>query len=471
MNGLRTSRVVVIDDDLECATPLLLSLAQLGIGAAYFNGEVEQLPLRPLTGIRLVFLDLRLQSSVSIDGDKQIQSTLNILKKTVDLNNQSIGIVFWTRYDEDVAILEKQLELTLPEFQPLFLMNLGGKETSVNQWNKGTFSPTKLRDSVSRLFEKRLSETLLWEWDQAVHDAATQTVDVINNLSDPSVTDNSLQLLGALTVASCGQIDILPIDAVHYLFESLNPIHFDQLENQTQYPSELAEKHTKKLIRLSKTKVKPEQAARLDGMLLVASISSTDKIVQPGDLFIGKPDSSRYCPINRFEMGINDVLDRIELKFTKDAEYKKKHEEHKKELKKTNTSNRKKLLALTKSMEKRKQSILDEFRPVLLDVSPKCDFSQNKRPIVRFLGGFIFPDKHRDLLSQPDFIYRFPPCVYPGLDGIWHLVFNSRFSYGLKNPGRRIRTKPAFRLRRSVFTDVQVWFASRCARPGYMSVS
>lgn len=37
MNGLRTARVVVIDDDKDEALPLLEVISQLRIGSVYFN--------------------------------------------------------------------------------------------------------------------------------------------------------------------------------------------------------------------------------------------------------------------------------------------------------------------------------------------------------------------------------------------------------------------------------------------------
>ena len=60
MNILKTARVVVVDDVESEATPLLLALAKIGIGAWYFTGDVDKLPKSHLDGIRVVFLDLRL---------------------------------------------------------------------------------------------------------------------------------------------------------------------------------------------------------------------------------------------------------------------------------------------------------------------------------------------------------------------------------------------------------------------------
>ena len=54
MEGLRTPRVVVIDDRLDEAAPLLRVLATLGVPAQNFTGNQQELPAAPFAGIRLL---------------------------------------------------------------------------------------------------------------------------------------------------------------------------------------------------------------------------------------------------------------------------------------------------------------------------------------------------------------------------------------------------------------------------------
>ena len=63
MEGLRTSRVLVVDDKFEEALPFIQAIAKYGIGALYFSGvKDEELPEEgnKLTGIRLAALDMNL---------------------------------------------------------------------------------------------------------------------------------------------------------------------------------------------------------------------------------------------------------------------------------------------------------------------------------------------------------------------------------------------------------------------------
>ena len=62
MDGLRTARVLVLDDEIKEARPFMEALAKRGIGSTYFSGDVDTLPCpdRKLTGIRLAALDLDL---------------------------------------------------------------------------------------------------------------------------------------------------------------------------------------------------------------------------------------------------------------------------------------------------------------------------------------------------------------------------------------------------------------------------
>jgi len=56
-----------------------------------------------------------------------------------------------------------------------------------------------------------------------------------------------------------------------------------------------------------------------------------------------------------------------------------------------------------------------------------------------------------------------------GLNGNYKIVVNARHLYS--KPVEDLKKhKAAFRLRRQIVTDIQAWFASHAARPGYLSV-
>ena len=56
-------KIVVIDDKPEEVASLIGTLSKNGIGVVYFTGQLEQLPLEPLSGIRIIFSDIDLVES------------------------------------------------------------------------------------------------------------------------------------------------------------------------------------------------------------------------------------------------------------------------------------------------------------------------------------------------------------------------------------------------------------------------
>ena len=60
MKGLRTGRVIVIDDKLGEALPLIKALWLRGIPVTFCSGQPDEFPSEPYRGMRLVFLDLHL---------------------------------------------------------------------------------------------------------------------------------------------------------------------------------------------------------------------------------------------------------------------------------------------------------------------------------------------------------------------------------------------------------------------------
>lgn len=471
MNGLQTARTVIIDDEPQEAMPLVLGLAKLGIGTVYFSGDIDQLPQAPLPGIRLVFLDLRLVGSPTTPAEKYIPHTLNILARAVALGHRSTGIVFWTNYEDDVQVLESRMRELLPHFTPLFLLNLGNKAAFVEGYRGGDFAPLQLQDDIAQLLSPQHAEALLWEWEQAVHDAATDTTNVINELVGSSQDANALKLLATLTAASAGQVTLESQAAVLHLFETLNPLHYDQLENRARLHAAKGE-HADQLEHTLARRGTPQadQIARLNGMLLTAPGPESSTLVRPGDLFVARAELRAKCPVTRLEVKTVELADGL-ARFTKDEAYGLSKKALDKARTKRAGSDDARITRLERELDSREETILNECLPILLEIAPICDFAQNKRPLARFVAGILVPDQHAKVFgTTPPYTYRVPPCAFPGLTGTWHLILNARFSYGLRNPKGLIKSVPLCRLRRALLADVQAWCAAHAARPGYVSV-
>jgi hypothetical protein len=94
-------KVIVVDDVFKEVEPLLSALWQKGIPCIYLTGQQEYLPEKPFSGVRLLFLDIELDTKALSDKNKA--STLAaVVKKIIGEKPCPYFIVFWTKHDDKV---------------------------------------------------------------------------------------------------------------------------------------------------------------------------------------------------------------------------------------------------------------------------------------------------------------------------------------------------------------------------------
>jgi hypothetical protein len=115
------------------------------------------------------------------------------------------------------------------------------------------------------------------------------------------------------------------------------------------------------------------------------------------------------------------------------------------------------------------------YKPVIVDFSPSCDFSQDKTFQCRFIMGLLIPvDLESRIKGKAPFVKKIGPVNTRESDscpvsGEYYLTLNSRYVTGIKS-SIVAKNAQAYRFRKQVLTDIQHWFASQAARPGYISI-
>lgn len=457
MKGLQTARVVVIDDDREEALLLLQAISRLGIGAVHFNGNIDQLPEAPLSGIRVVFLDVRLMTSPSTDPKQYVPQTLNVLAKAVQASRGVTGIVYWTKYDDDIQELEQRLPTAIPGFQPAFSLAIKDKSRFLKT-NGETEPSSALEVEIQRVLEGLHACRLLWEWEQAVHDAASRTTNLLSDVAAAEEADDTrpldddlLKLLASLVVASAGKTITDVASCVAHLFDGLNPIHYDQIEQFARTGS-VTGPHAERLrSRINEgVTLSPVQNARLNRVLLASVVADESISPQPGNVYVAagwNVDADSPFPLLTDPESVKAFVDET-------------------------WSHQKGNLLVT---------LADSAVPCLLEITPACDHAAGKMKEARLLGGVLIksggtktseekrrlPDQSRMFARQTEFLLLENKSL--GLDGSYTLVVNARHFYS--KPLEELRLdKPVFRLRHQVVADIRAWFASHAARPGYISL-
>src|SRR5580658_387351 len=116
MKGLCTARVVVVDDIQDEAMPIIQALGRLGVGSVHIKGdEIEALPQTPLSGVRLVFLDMKLGTA----GTPRMTGahTANVFARVIAAGTAPVLVVLWTRHPEIIEEFQKALFQADPLFR------------------------------------------------------------------------------------------------------------------------------------------------------------------------------------------------------------------------------------------------------------------------------------------------------------------------------------------------------------------
>jgi rRNA processing protein Gar1 len=174
MNIPKNGRIVVIDDEYEKeALPLIEALSKNGVSAMYFTGNQEKLPPEPLSGVRIVFLDIVLAGTEGQDDKTKISTIIGVVSKIIGKDNKSYLIIAWTKHDE----LIKRLKNNLKENPPIFILNLKKSECKDS---RGNYEISKIEKKLKKELKKAGAFQLFIIWENLVHKS---TGKIVNDFS------------------------------------------------------------------------------------------------------------------------------------------------------------------------------------------------------------------------------------------------------------------------------------------------
>lgn len=113
-------KVVIIDDNIEEAMPLMNVLSKHHISFTYFDGKKDNLPEKPVDNVRIIFLDIQLEGMEGIQDDKtKLSALLNVIKNVIGDKPDLYIIIAWTKHDELINDIKSSLSP-----KPFIFLNL-----------------------------------------------------------------------------------------------------------------------------------------------------------------------------------------------------------------------------------------------------------------------------------------------------------------------------------------------------------
>jgi len=168
MKLLRKAQVLVIDNEKAEAKPILAALNRSDIPVLFYSGRVEELPSDPMTGVRLLFLDIELEGMGGKSDKDKASSLCGVVSKLIDLRkNGPLSIVFWTKHVEIATSVVESLTKN-------YSCHISHAEMDKNDFkaNEANFDFNKVREALDKEVKKQKMIDLYAMWEDAVSDAA-----------------------------------------------------------------------------------------------------------------------------------------------------------------------------------------------------------------------------------------------------------------------------------------------------------
>lgn len=447
MRILQTARICIIDDQPEEYLHLIHALSRIGLGCLHIDGtKEEELPKTPLAGLRLVFLDMQLGTAG--DANQVAAHTANVFSHVVAEDGGPVLVVLWTKHNDYIEAFKTRLFGKWRAFLGrVVFVHMDKPQLAAD------IDPQKLEADVSGHLAKLYPLDLVCEWEQAVHEAASDTTSALAKLAVERagvlVDDDEAQmaekiqtafkfLLRVMLDASAGR-NATAESALRDLHSGLAPLHNDRLEHSSNV---LGNSSASLLLKEKRPTPTAEECAAINSMLLVAPMDGDSTNLGPGSLYT-------FAETAMF----NDAFG---LEWTKVAE---------------------KILDPLKIAPADQPALLEQCRPVLAEVSADCDYAQRKRPVARLVAGVLVPSdlakklKDGNQFRSADYLRHATAVRLETPQGDWLPIFISQFVFSVSPPTLAEWLQPIGRLRSGPLAELRHWISNQATRPGYLSVS
>lgn len=410
-------KVVVIDDAAEEGLALVRALSKNNISVKYFDGvSPDELPAAPLKDVRIVFLDIILGTEGQPRKTK-VSKAISVLRKVLDLSKPIPYIlVTWTK---DKTLIP-QLMTKLESNKPIVVVDLE-KYDCKNEDGEYDVNAIEIKLNAKCSEFGSLAAFLLWE--NLASDCAGEIYNDFTTFypaDDKSWDSNLKGVIYGLTKAFVGKERIQDAtmtdkEKLRNAMLGVNGVFIDTLESTVQRDNliEVGE--------IRATTIANEIKSRINTKMHLYKHSEI-ALPQTGNLYIlRKPAENIIKEIVTKNGAVQGKIDEI---------------------------------------------LKSKPKLVELDITPRCDYAQNKG-YVRLLSGIMLEGKFADKYFKPN-KFSYGDCPVMAIDGRdCYLLFDYRFFKSLTTDELKARKdKPKHRIRHELVVDIQASFSNHINRFG-----
>jgi hypothetical protein len=463
----KTGRVIIIDDKVHHATPLISALSRNNIPSSYFNARTESFPINLIDDARLMFLDINLtEGNLNWDTEKAalIQNVISTIEP-----DQPYVLFIWSvnetsQFADVVTLFENELKRYKPLVTPIALgksqlFKLVDPET--DQWDlelgyEGTIKFISEKIAVALNSIDGFEPLVIWE--NLVAKATAQVTNEIVSLASKKDDLNTelkkiyFKLAEAMYGRQLGSETNIIANKALNIFHSLL---VDKLEYNSGHDVEF------KVIKDIKApdRFEEKDKAKFNSKLL---LSFPDMVgVFPGNAYAAAQEEIEKAPFNALLAdSILVPLVAKEFFLSQGGDPSSTIEDIMKFKKEKN-----------KDYDKFEKGVREAIKSssgfVRIEVSPLCDYAQKKWKLSRVCPAILWSEDFKKYIGRSDNLYE-SPILLRGTQ-CFRIVLDFRYMTSVTLESFS-NVKPIFRLKHSFLTDIQSGLARHVNRPGITSL-
>ncbi len=514
--------IVIIDDKINQALPLINALSGSGLSTTFYTGKEECLPKTHLEGTRLVIADLQL---IDTDNDAHTIATrlVQILQKIIPLKNGPYILLIWSlkesfyadevkrevskKENNVVPILIVELEKSkcieqvtkddkLTEFREKVMEQLKMStlessdlklvEESINRnWMPDEESEYRIKPDALKLIEQNIEEGLKKAgvfhlfviWENLIRKAGYQTVNTV--CSTIEYTDlwemNMQDVLRRLGQARTGKNELPDTLFLKESMTTFSGSFADELEYEIrrfklpnyiklEFPFSISGKINDDQYSIDiYTNDKGIPKVRLlknDEVFNGKEGIKLDKINSVSNDLEGEEKHMIEDLVNRY----SEIPDIINTKLHCEFDVHNIHTPGNIYKRKVTDDKKKEYL---KSYFESVPEDVSNYHFIELEVSPICDYANKKWKKSRLLSGIVYPVSSKK--PKPGPFYKESPKIIIE-DKKYSLVFNYLLFKALDVSDVEVRGKPWFRIKRELLLDIITGLSGHINRPGITTI-
>jgi len=417
--------VVIVDDKIEEALPLMKALSQLDIPFKYFSGKEDDLPGKVLNNVKILFLDIQLEGMEGVQQDKNKLSALaKVVSSIISTTCSPWGIIAWTKNNELVDDLKEYL--LHKALTPIFTLCIEKFECQDN----GEFKVEKVIERLNETTNNLGTLKFLLFWQNLINKASFQLVHEIASVYsfDNNWNKKMDQIFELLAEAYAGKQAVNNEDERKFSMMVFNHLLSDIVEQYifNQQESKEIMQNADPVQSNRDNKIENEIRGELNRRILL-SIENNNNNPVPGNIYcedtqILKMDKQTLIT-EIFNGNINTFRDC--------------------------------------------NNLINQSHLIFLEVSPFCDYAQRKWKTCRILPGLMWPGKYENHIKKADYIYKTP--LFMVNNQLFYFVFDIRYLTSI--PVNSLEHKKStIRLRKELLNDIQTKIAGHINRLGVTSL-